>query len=348
MSDLDEAPALIATWLQALPDADAPCGPDLEYDNDFLALTQAAAGKPESQFGAAEAPDWRGAQEMAEALFGRSRDLRVAITWLRSSLALHGYAAFGDGLRLINGLLEQHWDHVHPLPDPDDGDLYGRVNALTVLRENVGLLAELRDARITDDRAIGLLKVRDVELVLGLSTAIAGHTDYGKDRLEQMVAAALAKMPALRARCLDAVEQVQRLIALSGEKLGSDAPDLRPLLVIAKGVAATLPPEAVAADEAAGGDADGEAGAGGGAVSRRGLSGAVTSREEAIRAIDLVCEYLERAEPTNPAPLFLRRARQLISHNFLQLMKVLAPDALAEVARVVGIDPDTVEDPAGP
>jgi type VI secretion system protein ImpA len=77
----------------------------------------------------------------------------------------------------------------------------------------------------------------------------------------------------------------------------------------------------------------------------RGLSGAVNSREEAIRAIDLVCEYLERAEPTNPAPLFLRRARHLIGHNFLQLMKALAPEALADVARVVGIDPESVQEP---
>ena len=71
----------------------------------------------------------------------------------------------------------------------------------------------------------------------------------------------------------------------------------------------------------------------------------MSSREEALRAIDWVIEYLERAEPTNPAPLFLRRARQLVGHNFLQLMKVLAPDALAEVARIVGVNPDTVEDP---
>ena len=61
----------------------------------------------------------------------------------------------------------------------------------------------------------------------------------------------------------------------------------------------------------------------------------------------MVCEYLERAEPTNPAPLFLRRARNLIGHNFLQLMKVLAPDALAAVAKVVGVDPAGVKDPGG-
>jgi type VI secretion system protein ImpA len=77
-------------------------------------------------------------------------------------------------------------------------------------------------------------------------------------------------------------------------------------------------------------------------VRGRGLSGGVTSREEAMRAIDMVCEFLERTEPSNPAPLFLRRARQLVNHNFLQLMKELAPGQMAEVARIVGIDPDSV------
>ena len=80
-------------------------------------------------------------------------------------------------------------------------------------------------------------------------------------------------------------------------------------------------------------------------AAQSGLSGTVRSREEAIRAIDMICEYLERTEPANPAPLFLRRARQLINHNFLQLMKVLAPEALAGVAGLVGIDPDDIQEP---
>ena len=32
-------------------DAESPCGPDCEYDNEFLALSQAVVGKPEQQFG---------------------------------------------------------------------------------------------------------------------------------------------------------------------------------------------------------------------------------------------------------------------------------------------------------
>ena len=41
---------------------DAPCGPDLEYDPAFQAMLEAAAGKPERQYGdniyPAEPPDW--------------------------------------------------------------------------------------------------------------------------------------------------------------------------------------------------------------------------------------------------------------------------------------------------
>ena len=339
MSDIDDLQASVAAWLQALPDAEAPCGPDLEYDNDFLALTQAVAGKPESQFGPAEPPEWREAIDIAAGLLERSRDLRVAVEWGRSALHLHGYAALLPALTLINGLVELHWDHVHPMPD--DGDSYGRVNALTLLRETAGLLGALRDARVVEDRAIGLLLMRDIESALGLAPVASGRSDVSRDQASRMLSAALDKSPALREQLEAGVVLVKQAMALVSDRLGSDAPDLRPLYALMNGAVSLLPAEAMA-DDAEVDERESGAQAGG---SARGLSGAVSSREEALRAIDLVIDYLERAEPTNPAPLFLRRARQLVGYNFLQLMKVLAPDALSDVARVVGVDPDTVEDP---
>lgn len=341
MSDIDDLQASVAAWLQPLADADAPCGPDLEYDNDFLALMQAVAGKPESQFGPAEPPEWRKAVDIAAGLLERSRDLRVAVEWGRCVLQLQGYAALLPALTLINGLVEAHWDHVHPMPD--DGDSYGRVNALTLLREPAGLLGALRDARVVEDRAIGLLLMRDIESALGLAPVAPGRSDVSKDQAGKMLSATLDKSPELRERLKSGVVLVKQAMSLVSDRLGSEAPDLRPLHALVNGAVSLLPPEAMAED--AEGEEGESAGGGGGGGRARGLSGAVSSREEALRAIDLVIDYLERAEPTNPAPLFLRRARQLVGHNFLQLMKVLAPDALAEVARVVGVDPDTVEDP---
>jgi type VI secretion system protein ImpA len=347
MSDNAAAESQVSAWLQPLADDAAPCGPDLEYDNDFLALTQAIAGKPESQFGPAEPPDWRGAIEIAEGLFDRTRDLRVAIQWLRGQVVLNGMGALAPGLRLVHGLCQQHWDHVHPLPDPDDGDPYARVNALTLLREPEGLIGELRLARVIDDRAIGDLNGRQVEVALGLSPLRTEESDLGEGPIAQMLSAAVERAPELRDQYRELPSLVKALVTLLNDKLGQgDAPDLKPLQALVDGLAALLPVDAAA--DAAADDAAGEAAGTAGGGPRRSLSGAVTSRDEAIRAIDMVCEYLERAEPTNPAPLYLRRGRQLISHNFLQLMKVLAPDALSEVARVVGVDPDSIDTPGAP
>ena len=61
---------------------------------------------------------------------------------------------------------------------------------------------------------------------------------------------------------------------------------------------------------------------------------------DATRAIEMVCNYLERTEPTNPAQLLLRRAGKLINKNFLELVREFAPDAVNEVARVMGVSPE--------
>jgi len=352
MSEYDSEDSQVAAWLEPLADDAAPCGPDLEYDNDFLALSQAAAGKPESQFGSAEPPNWRQVSDLAAGLLDRSRDLRIAILWLRAKLHLTGYGALPVGLRLINGLMTQLGEHVHPLPDPDDGDPYARVNALSFLRDSEGLIGDLHRSMLVQDRSIGELSIRAAAVALGQAQAVENESLPGKDQVSRMLGDAVAKHAELGRQCEAAVTLVRELITIAADKLGDAAPDLRPLYALVNGVASLLP----AADNnddggfARQGDGDGDDAAGAhraGGGSGRGLSGSVNSREEAIRAIDLVCAYLERAEPTNPAPLFLRRGRQLVGQNFLQLIKALAPEALAGVAGMVGVDPEAVVGPGG-
>ena len=347
MIELDSEERKVAEWLTPLGDESTPCGPDLEYDNDFLAVSQAATGKPESQFGPAEAPDWRAVVDGAEALLDRSRDLRIALLWTRGKLHLAGYGALVVGLRLITGLVDQLWDQVHPMPDPDDGDMYARANALASMPETAGLLGDLRESRLIRDRAIGELTARHVSVALGLSIAAEGETSLTKEQISRMLGDAIAKAPILRTQCQEAAGLVRQLISLANLKLGSEAPDLRPLFALANGVVSLLPGEHADAGMSADG-ADGDAQGNGPPGARSNLSGAVSSRAEAIRAIDMICDYLERAEPTNPAPLFLKRARHLIGQNFLQLLKALAPQALSEVAGMVGVDPDAVQSPEPP
>ena len=343
MNPFEDEQVKINRWLLPLDDEAAPCGPDLEYDNEFLAITQAAAGKPESQFGPAEAPAWREVLELADSLLDRSHDLRIAILWLRASLSLQGYAILPLGLALLNGLIESQWDALHPLPD--DGDQYARANALAVLREVDGLIGDLRLAVLIEDRSIGRVTVRAVELALGLAPAMNDEEVMSKERLAAMLAAAVAKAPDLSQQCTSAQVLTRQLMGLVSDKLGSDlAPDLRPLWAIINGLATLLPSDSAEAATDVG-SAEGPGGFDANPSGRQGLSGTVNSREDAIHAIDRICSYLERTEPANPAPLFLRRGGQLINQNFLQLMKMLAPEALSGVAGLVGIDPSSLDPP---
>jgi type VI secretion system protein ImpA len=337
----------LAGWLQPLADDTAPCGPDLESDGDFIALNAAAAGNPNPSFGDPVPPDWREVVSLADGLLDRSRDLRIAVLWLRGLVHQRGYGALVPGLRLVVGLIDGHWDHVHPLPDPDDGDPYARVNALSVLVDNAGLMADLRAARLVQDRATATVGVRQALVALGQLPANADEAGTSRAQLTSMLADVATRQPGLRSQFTDAVALSRQLARLASDKLGDAAPDLRPLCNLAQQLASLLPPEDAAdvtSDESAAPPPDsGAQPAAAGGVGGRSLSGMVRTREDAIRAIDMVCDYLDQAEPTNPAQLFLRRGQQLIGQNFLQLIKALAPDALGGVAAMVGVDPSSLD-----
>jgi type VI secretion system protein ImpA len=64
-------------------------------------------------------------------------------------------------------------------------------------------------------------------------------------------------------------------------------------------------------------------------------TGPITSRQDAIAALDAVAEFFRRTEPSSPIPLFLDRAKRLVSKDFLEVLADVAPDAVAQ-ARTAG------------
>ncbi|MGE5171379.1 MAG: type VI secretion system protein TssA, partial [Rudaea sp.] len=68
--------------------------------------------------------------------------------------------------------------------------------------------------------------------------------------------------------------------------------------------------------------------------------GAMRSRQDALRALDAVCEFLSRNEPSNPAPLLIRRAQRLIGSDFLDIMRDLAPESLVQINAIAGLKSD--------
>lgn len=343
-------PAL-AAWLTPVSEDD-PCGPDLEYDNDFLALTQAATGKAETQFSPAEPPDWPAVRSLAESLNERSRDLRVARYWLRARLHMDGLAVLAPGLRLFEQMMLNWWDELHPRLD--DGDAFARLNVLAELGSANTLLGAVRQSLVLNDRSIGQISVREVEIALGRLSPRDDESPPSRAQIESMLRdaadshAEIATQAASALAALDALDECLSTRVGFGER--PDYSALRDMLAAVQAVSpdTTTDTDALLAgldDDTSDSTANDDEPAPRRSRSRTGAGGlgSVESREDAVRAIGLICNYLERSEPTNPAANLLRRAQRLIDRNFLQLVREFAPEAVGEVARILGVDPDSAD-----
>jgi len=212
---------------------DAPCGADLEYDPAFLLLQESAAGKPEQQYGDTlippQDPDWPAVHAQALQLAARTRDLRVAVWLARSGARIEGLAGAVRGLQLVQGLVERHWEHVHPLLDASDhNDPTARMNALSPLAHASAGLADLRAASLTGKR--GALTVRDIELALGHVAPLAGEAVPTEDGVLQGVTAALAEVPALAAQMQAGLDAVKGLASALEQRVpATQSPELAPL-----------------------------------------------------------------------------------------------------------------------
>ncbi|MBB3193277.1 type VI secretion system protein TssA [Roseateles terrae] len=342
MSDID-----LDHLLTPLQD-DAPCGPDLEYDAAFLALQTAGEGKPEQQYGdtviPAEEPDWIKVWEQALALAERSRDLRLAVWLVRSGARLKGYQAALQGLALIQGLLERHWDHVHPqLDTSDNNDPTMRMNALLPLASPEAGLADLRAASLTGQR--GGPRVRDVELAFGNVDPAPNESVPSPQGLLEGLGALSANDPNLVDRLQAGLTTIQAISSLIEQHLGAaQGPDFAPLIRVLKPlaqVAAQLGGGTSAAADEVGAAADLQDGAAGSMTMTSAAriavpAGVIASRDDAMRALQRVCEWIELNEPSNPAPLLIRRAQRLMSKNFMDIIRDLVPDGLSEIERLAG------------
>jgi type VI secretion system protein ImpA len=324
---------------------DAPCGPDLEYDPAFLALEEASRGKPEQQFGdtviAAEDADWRAVYEGARGLAERTRDLRVAVLLARSAARLHGVAGYNDALALIAGLLEQHWDHVYPLLDADDNnDPTMRLNALAPLVDGATGLADFRTASVLGGRSP--LTVRQIELAAGKADPRSDESVPSEGAILDALAQGQANDGELLARLKRPQAELQRIDAVLTDKVGSEGPDLKPLQLLTRWVAnAAAEAEAAASGAAAEGSSDAGADGhgddtGGASTSRVATPGSLRNRDDVIKTLDRVCDWIEKNEPTNPAPLLIRRAQRLMTKNFMDIIRDIAPDGFAQIENLAG------------
>jgi type VI secretion system protein ImpA len=73
-----------------------------------------------------------------------------------------------------------------------------------------------------------------------------------------------------------------------------------------------------------------------GELSTQALSGRITSNQDVHKALDMVIAYYEQNEPSSPVPLLLKRAKRLVGLNFVDIIRNLSPDAMAQVQVLSG------------
>jgi len=350
MSDIADK---VDAWLEPLDDSS--CGDDLEYDAEFMEMLKAAEGKPETQFSAAEPPEWGNVANLADGLLGRTRDVRVALLWGRAMLHSEGFSSLSHTLRMVHGWFDRYWDDVHPKPDADDGDLFIRMNTLAQFEDLDSFLGDVRKSAIVRSRAIGQLTMRDVEVALERIPPREDEDRKDVSSLEQMLTDAIAENEELRDVPQQAKTALDDLLSLLDEKAGyGQAPSCDTLKGMLTALVRIMPSDSSGDADSSDdfdsllgdmSDLDGDDAAGSHRAARSGggMGGAsVETRADASRAIDLICDFLEKAEPTSPAQMLLRRAQKLLDKNFLELVRELAPDSLSEVAKLMGVDPDDI------
>ena len=320
---------------------DAPSGPDLEYDPRFTALEQVGVGKPERQYGdtvyPAEPPDWRTVYEQAMELAKATRDLRVGVWLLRSATRLHGLAGATAGLKLLSGLLVNFWDGVHPRLDANDGnDPTMRLSALAPLASGEAVLSDLRAAPLTPAR--GSLRLRELELALDNAVPAGDEPVPTETGVMQGLKALLEQYPDLSDLTQQTLDAAQSLISTLDAKVPNDQfVDLAPLRKLIKPLSTALAQlQGNASVTALAAESDAKNTAGGADRSGAVAVGSIASRTDAIRELERVCEWIERHEPTNPAPLLIRRAQRLMNKSFLEIIRDLAPDGVSQIENLAG------------
>ena len=341
--------------------ADSPCGPDPEHHVQFQLLALAARGKPAQEMGErstkAVPPDWNAVKVGALRFFagiadddpkkalGPTRDLRVAVLLTRALLQMEALVGFEAGLRLINGLLDRHWDHVHPQLDPDDGDASLRVNAICELINPDELIKEIREALVAPAVRQGRVRVRDVHVATGKSEPRKDEPRLTEDQVGGLLLESEKTHPG----CIDAarntvvvLDAIQRKLV---EMLGADnAPSLKPLrdqLAPVSAIGERLLRRNAESGESA---SDGTAGADEDTMDRSqttavpaGTRGDIRSVDDAVKVLDRVCEFIDRTQPSHPAPLLLRRAQRLMKMNFVEIIADMAPDSLGTIKQLAGV-----------
>ena len=351
------SPPAPAVFALPLVSDDDPCGPDLdlEGDTEFMNFIAATEGQlPASYYAFNRATiDFPAALQAAEKLLKRTLDLRLIVLMAKLSILNRDVAGFAQRIGNVAWLVKEHWEGANPRAEGDDYS--GRIAQLATLEDSAVILLPLQHAPIVETNREGALSYRDQLLASGAAQPrsvtlydLRGQkqtTEPEKFMATKSIERVLSDVEI--ARLAGAVEtltnlgaSIQSINVVTTEHVGyenavalpklatlvSDMTEfLRAALVRRDPSLAPPPPEAPADDTGAPSVA-------------AAAPAAFASRAEVDAALASALGYFAASEPTSPALLLIRQAREMLGKNLYEVMKLLAPPH-ADAARVF-VGPD--------
>ncbi|KWK69085.1 ImpA family type VI secretion system protein [Burkholderia stagnalis] len=341
-------------WLTPVSDG-APCGPDLEYDHDFVVLFAGAAPRQDVQYGTfvggPEPLNWSEIERDCRRLMLRTKDMRVAVLYTRCRTRLGGAVGLAEGTGLLATWLQTFPDAIHPQAGVDDdreAALDMRMNALQGLADPDGLLTDVREIVLMKSTATRL-QVRDVERAFAHprpADAIA------PDSVEQQLQDLRLQQPATMSAFDETISNLAAINMWCAAHLESYLPDFSSLMRLLQLLQQGESHTGSAPDHtSAFGDPDPDERIRDEAAAAESLpvphncelldtaqppsvasrtDGAPSDRQAALALISAARDWFETNEPSSPVPVLLKRAEQFVGKRYAEAVKAIPADLLVQ------------------
>lgn len=323
-----------------------------------MEMLRVSEGTREQQYGntiiAAHPPDFRATTQLAAELAQQTRDLRIAVLLIEGQTHDRGLDGLADGLELLRHWVCDLWDSVHPQLDPaDDFDPFIRINSLGRLCEPERLIAmvgkmalveapphiivTLDDARWVrgeQPQAAKADRPTEMEVEAAFLSLSLGELRQRYDTSRRGEASLMETVRFLEGKAGKGVWDASELIARISACSRMLKEQLRKRLSAADSVVTDVVDD-IDAGEPTRSATDWKADNVDESITS--LSRIrVDSREDAAQVIEAATRYFETYEPSSPVPLLLRRAKKMINQGFVDILRDLAPEALASARSLAG------------
>jgi type VI secretion system protein ImpA len=356
-----QPPRALSPFALASASPDDPCGPDLELegDADFLNFFAATEGLlPASYYDfKRESIDFATAFAKIDKLLKRTLDVRLIVLAAKLSILNRDIVSFARWVGSVDWTLSEHWERVHPRAE--GGDFSLRLGQVMALEDNALVLLPLQYARLLELPREGSFSYRDQLAATGAVSprTVTRYNEKGVKETsvdEKFVAqktidkilrdVEIEKFAALFETLRGLMASLDSIKATTIERVGYEkAVEMPKLAKLVQDMTEFMRAALFARDPALATPAAKEGKAEAGSETAAGVAAgpppAFASRAEVDAALGSALGYFEANEPSSPALLLIRQARETLGKNLYEVMKLLAPPH-ADNARVF-VGPDS-------